>query len=216
MIVLAMDGALGGFSVAFDDQTQIVAEGSAHHDALEAGITRIDAVLRRAHASLADVARIGVGIGPGSFTGTRIAISYAKGIALARGLPLVGVSSYDALEPEEDAAELPLLTVVHGRKGVIAARLREIDGRTFSAAGPTATVLDELATGLRGSIAVCGDTEDVESLLAERGLQVRVLARRGELAAVAIARRARIGDAAPSAHAVAPDYGEAPAARLPS
>lgn len=41
--------------------------------------------------------RIGVGIGPGNFTGIRIAVSAARGLALGLGIPAIGVSGFDAL-----------------------------------------------------------------------------------------------------------------------
>jgi len=79
-------------------------------------------VLAARGLALRDLDRLAVGIGPGSFTGVRIAISYAKGLALAAGLPLTGISSYDVLTPGD--APATVLTVVHGRPGVISARLR--------------------------------------------------------------------------------------------
>lgn len=45
----------------------------------------------------ADLQAIGVGIGPGNFTGIRIAVSAARGVALGLGVPAVGVSNFDAL-----------------------------------------------------------------------------------------------------------------------
>lgn len=44
-----------------------------------------------------DLAAIGVGIGPGNFTGIRIAVSAARGLALSLGVPAIGVSSFDVL-----------------------------------------------------------------------------------------------------------------------
>ncbi|SHH31401.1 tRNA (adenosine(37)-N6)-threonylcarbamoyltransferase complex dimerization subunit type 1 TsaB [Cognatishimia maritima] len=43
-----------------------------------------------------DLAAIGVGIGPGNFTGIRISVSAARGLALALGVPAVGISTFDA------------------------------------------------------------------------------------------------------------------------
>ena len=64
-------------------------------------------LLERAGRELAQADAIAVGIGPGSFTGLRVSMSLAKGLALALSVPLVGVPSLDAwlvAEPEAIAA----------------------------------------------------------------------------------------------------------------
>jgi len=54
--------------------------------------------LLRDHAlTWQDLTRIGVGIGPGNFTGIRISVSAARGLAMGLGVPAIGVSSFDAL-----------------------------------------------------------------------------------------------------------------------
>ena len=60
-------------------------------------LPRIDAALAEHGVSRADIACVVVGRGPGSFTGVRIAMATAKGIASALGVPLVGVSTLDAV-----------------------------------------------------------------------------------------------------------------------
>jgi tRNA threonylcarbamoyl adenosine modification protein YeaZ len=67
----------------------------------------IDDVLHRAEIGFDDLDAIGVGIGPGNFTGIRISVSAARGLALALGVPAVGVSLFDALAL--DAEDVPLL-----------------------------------------------------------------------------------------------------------
>src|SRR5271170_7435698 len=57
----------------------------------------VDEVLAAAGFKLRDLAAIAVGIGPGSFTGLRVGLSYAKGLASALGMAVVGVSSLDAI-----------------------------------------------------------------------------------------------------------------------
>jgi tRNA threonylcarbamoyladenosine biosynthesis protein TsaB len=56
-----------------------------------------DEVLREAGARVSDLAGIACGAGPGSFTGLRVGLAVAKGLALPTGLPLILVSSLDAL-----------------------------------------------------------------------------------------------------------------------
>lgn len=208
MKILALDAALGGFSAAIDADGQVELTASDRPDALEAGLGRIADLLDAAGLRLAELDRIAVGLGPGSFTGVRIAIAYAKALAYAASVPLVGISSYDALEPP--GAPLPVLVVVSGRRGVVCGRLRGEEGGT-TACGPTGEVLDRLLTGSPRTIQLIGNTEDVLSPIAERGWTVRALPARSSVPAVAIAQLARHAVPSASPHAVAPDYGEAPA-----
>jgi tRNA threonylcarbamoyl adenosine modification protein YeaZ len=70
-------------------------------------LPRLLAALERAGGSLKEVAAIGVGTGPGSFTGLRVGMSVAKGLAFALERPIVGVPSLEswlAAEPDAVAA----------------------------------------------------------------------------------------------------------------
>ena len=212
MKILALDAALGGFSAALDDGTRISVASTGRADALEQGLRKVEDLLHGAGLRLRDLDRLAVGIGPGSFTGVRIAVAYAKSLAYAAGLPLVGISSYDALEPE--VAPLPVLTVVRGRRGVICARLRD-GSAPATACGAVAGVIDRLLAAEPGLVHIAGNTEDVLSEIAERGWTVRVLPPRAAVPAVAIAQLARTRVPSPSPHALAPDYGEQPAVTVP-
>ena len=64
-----------------------------------------------------DVDRLAVGLGPGSFTGLRIGIASARAVAQARGLPVVGVSSLEALA--RGAAERPVVAAIDARRGEV-------------------------------------------------------------------------------------------------
>ena len=57
----------------------------------------LEEVLAGGGASWRDLTRIGVGIGPGNFTGIRISVAAARGLALALDIPAIGVSSFDAI-----------------------------------------------------------------------------------------------------------------------
>jgi tRNA threonylcarbamoyladenosine biosynthesis protein TsaB len=210
--ILAIDAALGPFSAALVDGDLVAIEHSTTHDALETGLERIARLLGHMQLELRDLDRIAVGIGPGSFTGIRIALSFAKSLAYGAGVPLVGISSYDVLA--RDDAPLPVLAVVPGRKGVVCARLRTAAGDRI-ACGPTGEVVAALTAGLAAGtvLHVAGETEDVLPHIAERDMIVRALPSRAHIPAVAALARTREPSASP--HALAPDYGEIPAVTTP-
>lgn len=69
-----------------------MARGQAEHL-----MPMLEDFLDRKGKSWSDLTRIAVGIGPGNFTGIRISVSAARGLALGLGIPAVGVSTLDAL-----------------------------------------------------------------------------------------------------------------------
>ncbi|MCV6583961.1 MAG: tRNA (adenosine(37)-N6)-threonylcarbamoyltransferase complex dimerization subunit type 1 TsaB [Marinibacterium sp.] len=69
----------------------------------EALMPLLETLLADHQCTWRDLDAIGVGIGPGNFTGIRIAVSAARGLALGLGIPAVGVSGFDA----RTAAEAP-------------------------------------------------------------------------------------------------------------
>jgi tRNA threonylcarbamoyladenosine biosynthesis protein TsaB len=213
MIVLALDGALGGFSCAVSRDGAVGAVELEGNVALESGLDAVARALRDEGVVPTALERIAVGIGPGSFTGLRIAIAYAKSLAQAWRKPLVGIASFDALEYGHTAQRL--LTVVHGRAGVISARYRD-RRKQRRASGPIAQVLDELLPAADGDVLpVAGFSAGAFAALGERGWTVHQLKPLVRPAAAAIALLAAQQIPANSPHEVRADYGELPAAKVP-
>jgi tRNA threonylcarbamoyladenosine biosynthesis protein TsaB len=215
MNVLALDGALGLFSAAAacDERIAGCAQQSGNI-ALERGLYIVRQALDEAGLESACIDRLAVGTGPGSFTGLRIAIAYAKSLAAAWRLPLVPVSSFDLLEFGRSFDHV--LAVVVGRPGVISARYR-FGGQTRRASGRTADVLEELLVPRQGGrLEVVGAPKDVLHALAERGLDVRPLDPSVTPAAAAAALAAGSRTPPASLHEVRADYGELPAAKIPN
>jgi tRNA threonylcarbamoyl adenosine modification protein YeaZ len=112
MLILAFDTATDVATSALVADGEVLGERASRAVTL---LEDVDALLRQAGTHTRDLQGLAVGTGPGSFTGVRIGLSTARGLALALGLPVAGVSTLDAL-----AAGAP------GALPVIDARRREV------------------------------------------------------------------------------------------
>src|SRR6188768_3856468 len=108
MLILAIDTALDACAAAVldTDASKVVAQESqpmkrGHAEALMPLIAR---VMKASGIAFAALDRIAVTVGPGSFTGLRVGISAARGIALAAARPAIGLSTLSALAAPHVAA----------------------------------------------------------------------------------------------------------------
>lgn len=216
MNLLALDGALGRFSAAaMRDGAPPVSGSIEATAALEEGLALAAEVLSRAGLGAESLDRIVVGVGPGGFTGTRIALSYAKSLAQGWQLPLVPVDSFAILDAAYGRPNGPRIAVVSGRKGVVSVALQGI-GSTKRASGYIAEAVAALGSPAPGEVAVLGAMEDVLAALREAGWNVRLAEPVLTPPALAAAEAASELAPARSLHEVRADYGELPAARIPT
>ena len=139
MRVLAIDTALEACSAAVLDTARAdacthesLAMQRGHAEALMPLIAR---VLNRAKIDFADFDRIAVTTGPGSFTGLRVGIAAARGIALAAGKPAIGLSTLAAFAAPYIAADdtLPVVVAIDARHDNVYLQVFGPGGRTLVA-----------------------------------------------------------------------------------
>ena len=160
MRVLAIDTALEACSAAILDtdrpsgtvsRSQLMMRGHA-----EALMPLIAAAMSAADTEFSQLDRIAVTVGPGSFTGLRVGVAAARGIALATGKPVVGLTTLAALaapffEADESAALLAAIDARHGQvymqlfgpggRSLVAPRVASVREAVRAAtAGPTRIV----------------------------------------------------------------------------
>ncbi|MCA9915367.1 MAG: tRNA (adenosine(37)-N6)-threonylcarbamoyltransferase complex dimerization subunit type 1 TsaB [Anaerolineae bacterium] len=165
MMLLAIDTATRYLGLALHDGQELIAEqiwrtGNKHNTLLASSIQQL---LEVCDCSPADLTALAVSVGPGSYTGLRIGVSLAKGMASASNLPLIGVSSLDTLAagcPFENT-RYHLLTIVQaGRGRIISGEYRVRKGRWDSAADPQLTTWDELLAEREGSFYITGEINE--------------------------------------------------------
>jgi tRNA threonylcarbamoyladenosine biosynthesis protein TsaB len=112
MLILAFDTATDVATSALVEDGEVLGERTSRAVTL---LEDVDALLRQAGARTGDIRGLAVGTGPGSFTGLRVGLATARGLAFALGVPVAGVSTLDALAAGAPGA----LPVIDARRGEV-------------------------------------------------------------------------------------------------
>ena len=160
MRVLAVETSSLAGGVALVDGERLVAEylldvGVTHSERL---LSAVDRVLAYARWTARDLEGLAVAVGPGSFTGLRIAVSTVKGLALALGVPIAAVPTLDAMAAALPWAALPVCPVLDARKGEVYASRYRWDGAAMRREWEyLALAPEDLAARLAEPVLLVGD-----------------------------------------------------------
>jgi tRNA threonylcarbamoyladenosine biosynthesis protein TsaB len=155
--ILSIETSIAVCSIAIHEKGKLIALAELHQDNVHGSklVPLIKSLLEQADYSISSLDAIAVAQGPGSYTGLRIGVSTAKGLAFAHDLPLIGVDSLDGLgrqlvgQVEEGSYIIPM---IDARRMEVYAKVLDFNGETIDALKPV--ILEE---GVFGNFLAAGN-----------------------------------------------------------
>jgi tRNA threonylcarbamoyladenosine biosynthesis protein TsaB len=177
-MLLAIDTATRVASLALHDGSAILAEATwqlSEPHTVEL-MPRIVWMLEQAAVRPGDLSALAVAIGPGSFTGLRIGLALAKGLALAHDLPIAGIPTLDALARAQPIHKGPLVGVLQAGRGKLAAmRYRRVRGEWRPQGEVSVTTVDRIGEDWTAPTWLCGELSADERAAIRARLGTNVL-----------------------------------------
>ena len=159
-ILLAIDTSSRMVGTALYDGVQVLSEASwksIDHHTVELA-PAIHNAMQKTGLSFAELGAVGVALGPGSFTGLRIGLALAKGLAMVRQIPLISIPTLDVLALAQPRHDVPMIAVLRAGRGRLAAGWYEfIDDAWQSIKKTRVLTVEELADGIQSPTIVCGE-----------------------------------------------------------
>jgi tRNA threonylcarbamoyladenosine biosynthesis protein TsaB len=159
-MLLAVDTSTSQIGLALYDGAQVISEyawRSSQRHTVELA-PAISEALTRCGLTMDDVHAVGVALGPGSFTSLRVGLSLAKGLALSRHIPLIGISTLDILAAAQPASKLPLAILIQAGRGRYALSWYKNSKKGWQASDPARVItVKALLDEIKSPSLVCGE-----------------------------------------------------------
>jgi tRNA threonylcarbamoyladenosine biosynthesis protein TsaB len=175
-MLLAIDTSTAQVGLALYDGNQILSEmtwATRQHHTTELA-PALSGLLNRCGVSMDMVSALGVAIGPGSFTSLRVGLSLVKGIALARHIPVIGISTLDIVATAQPAGKHPLAVVIQaGRKRIAVGWYKCLKNEWQAQGEIKGATIEELADEIESPTYVAGElSSDDRSRLARKRVNI--------------------------------------------
>lgn len=182
MKILALESSATAASVALGAGEELIAQsfqqtGLTHSQTL---LPMVETLLSSCGMNIGDIDLLAVASGPGSFTGLRIGVSTAKGLAWARELPCAACSTLEGMAWNASAIAGELCAVMDARRAQVYHACFRSDGAVIERLSPDRAIsLEELATELSGTACtqwLVGDGAQLcYDYLIKKGIPVRLV-----------------------------------------
>lgn len=175
-MLLAIDTSTQWIGLALYDGIQVQAETlwQAHARHTVELAPAIQDLLKRSDLAANQLKVITVALGPGSFTGLRIGLAIAKGMALALHIPVVGIPSLDAVAAAQPVRDLPMIALLQAGRGRLAAvSYSAVTGQWVAQGEPRVTNVAELSASIHKPTLVVGElTAEERQVMARKRVNV--------------------------------------------
>lgn len=164
-MLLAVDTSTQTIGIALYDLPQVVAEmqwKTKNHHTIELAAAVKD-LMAKCGVAPAELTLLACALGPGTFTGLRIGLAFAKGLALSLHIPIIGIPTFDFLAAGQPLSPYPMACVLPAGRSRLAVSWYANDGSTWHLGhGPLVMTPDEVSDAIEGPTFICGEmtTED--------------------------------------------------------
>ena len=169
-MLLAVDTSTAQVGLALYDGAQVIGEyawRSSQRHTVELA-PAISELLTRCGFTIDDVRALGVALGPGSFTSLRVGLALAKGLALSRHIPLIGIPTLDILANAQPASKLSLVVAIQAGRGRFAIGWYKSSKNGWQAKSDARVVtVEAMMDEIKSPSLVCGEltSEDRQRLI---------------------------------------------------
>ena len=159
-LLLGIDTSTKLIGVALYDGSKVLGEytwETRDHHTVELA-PAIETALKKSGLEISELGAVGVATGPGSFTGLRIGMAFAKGLVKASKLPLIGVPTLDGLAFAQGIQRIPIAAALRAGRGRYAVAWYKRTGLKLKPAEYTEILTPEqLVSHITSKTLVCGD-----------------------------------------------------------
>jgi tRNA threonylcarbamoyladenosine biosynthesis protein TsaB len=176
MTILAIDTSTRRVGIALYDGSQVVNESSwISHDYHTVELApAVASALEKSGLQPADLRAVAVATGPGSFTGLRVGLAFAKGLSLALRLQFIGIPTLDIVAAAQPVVQKHLVAVLRAGRGRLAAGWYSPNSNIWSGIEKVETLtIMELSKRIHEPTIICGElTSEERSFLVSQGQNI--------------------------------------------